>query len=119
MVRLSLLYQVPEPRDYVPLINCLMSSSDPPSAAAACIASLGTQSVTAKEVADCAGSELGSSLLHNVGLKTKNLQPPLTFVPWLLYNDVTWPGLLATMWHCVMFHVSCFRSTPTSPWSRE
>ena len=101
MVRLSLLYQVPEPRDYVPLINCLMSSSDPPSAAAACIASLGLQSVTAQEVAACAGSELGSSLLHEVGLKTKSLQPPLTSVPWLLYNDVTWPGLGSPFGHNV------------------
>ena len=84
-----MIYQVPEPRDYVPLINCLMSSSDPPSAAPTCIASLGTQSVTAKEVEACAGSEDGSSLLHDVGVKTKNLKPPLTFVPWLLYNDVT------------------------------
>ena len=66
-----------------------MSSPDPPTATAACIARLGTQSVTAQEVEDCAGSDVGSSLLHDVGVKTKNLKPPLTSVPWLLYNDVT------------------------------
>ena len=66
---------------------------------------------------DHSGSEVGSSLLHDVGVKTKNLQPPLTFVPWLLYNDVTWPSM-AWWQQCVLRHVSCFRSTPMSPWSK-
>ena len=65
-----------------------MDSEFPPDAAEECIADLGTQSVTAKEVEDCASSAEGSAALHDVGVKTKNLQPPLTSVPWLLYNNV-------------------------------
>ena len=48
--------------------------------------------------------QVGSSLLHDVGVKTKALQPPLTFVPWLLYNDVTRPHNMSLS--CVMCHVS-------------
>ena len=65
-----------------------MDSEFPPDAAGECIASLGTQSVTVKEVEDCARSDTGSSLLHDNGVRTKDLDPPLTFVPWLIYNDV-------------------------------
>ena len=81
-------WQVSDPAEYVPLITCLMGSESPPDAAGECIASLGTESVTVKEVEDCANSEVGSNLLHDVGLKTKALDPPLTFVPWQIFNDV-------------------------------
>merc|ERR1712241_539203 len=87
-VQACILDKVSDPEEYVPLITCLMDSEFPPDAAGECIASLGTQSVTVKEVEDCAHSDTGSSLLHDNGVRTKDLDPPLTFVPWLIYNDV-------------------------------
>ena len=81
-------FQVKDPQEYVPLITCLMDSEFPPDAAGECIADLGTQSVTAKEVEDCAYTDEGSALLYINGLRTKNLEPALTFVPWQLFNDV-------------------------------
>ena len=80
--------QVKDPLEYVPLITCLMDSVFPPDAAGECIADLGTESITVKEVEDCVESDVGSALLYINGLRTKNLEPTLTFVPWLLYNDV-------------------------------
>ena len=88
-VQACILDKVSDPAEYVPLITCLMDSEFPPDAAGECIASLGTTSVTVKEVEDCAHSDAGSSLLHDNGVRTKDLDPPLNFVPWLLYNDVT------------------------------
>ena len=32
--------------------------------------------------------DVGSNLLHEYGLQTKDLDPKLYFVPWLLFNDV-------------------------------
>merc|ERR1712066_188391 len=87
-VQACILDKVSDPKEYVPLINCLMDAPVPPDAAGECIASLGTESVTIKEVEDCANSDSGASLLHDIGVKTKDLDPPLTFVPWLVYNDV-------------------------------
>ena len=81
--------QVKDPQEYVPLITCLMDSDFPPDAAGECIADLGTESITVVEVEDCVYSDMGSSLLYINGLRTKNLEPTLTFVPWQLYNDVT------------------------------
>ena len=80
--------QVKDPQEYVPLITCLMDSEFPPDAAGECIADLGTESITVKEVEDCTNSDAGSALLYINGLRTKSLEPTLTFVPWLLYNDV-------------------------------
>ena len=80
--------EVEDPQEFVPLITCLMDSEFPPDAAGECIADLGTESITVLEVEDCVASDMGSSLLYLNGLRTKSLDPALTFVPWLLYNDV-------------------------------
>ena len=87
-IDLTCIRQVKDPQEYVPLITCLMDSQFPPDAAGECIADLGTDSITVKEVEDCVESDAGSALLYINGLRTKNLEPSLTFVPWLLYNDV-------------------------------
>ena len=81
-----------DPQEYVPLITCLMDSQFPPDAAGECIADLGTESVTAVEVEECMMSDMGSSLLYANGLRTKSLDPTLTFVPWQLFNDVIKPS---------------------------
>ena len=53
-----------DPQEYVPLITCLMDSEFPPDAAGECIADLGTESITVKEVEDCVYSDVGSDLLY-------------------------------------------------------
>merc|ERR1712154_120786 len=91
-VQACILDKVKDPQEYVPLITCLMDSQFPPDAAGECIADLGTDSITVKEVEDCVESDAGSALLYINGLRTKSLEPSLTFVPWLLYNDVYTDG---------------------------
>ena len=80
--------QVPEPAEYVPLINCLMDSRGAANAAADCLADLDISTTTAEEVNECANSDEGSNLLHEYGIETKNLDPKLYFVPWIIFNDV-------------------------------
>ena len=42
-----------------------------------------------KELVDtCAKSVPGQKILHDIGLETQSLQPPLTFVPWIIINGV-------------------------------
>merc|ERR1719242_1755137 len=80
-VQACILDKVSDPAEYVPLITCLMGSESPPDAAGECIASLGTESVTVKEVEDCANSEVGSNLLHDVGSGESQAQG---------LNNLTW-----------------------------
>ena len=53
-----------------------------------CFADLEITTTTAEKVLECAESDEGSDLLHELGIETKNLDPELYFVPWLLFNDV-------------------------------
>ena len=42
-----------------------------------------------KELVDtCAKSVPGQNILHEIGIETQSLQPPLTFVPWIIINGV-------------------------------
>ena len=77
--------QVTEPEEYVPLISCLMT---PPANVDECFSDLGITTTSPDSVNKCASSEEGSKLLHDYGVETKGLSPPLTFVPWVTYNDV-------------------------------
>ena len=40
------------------------------------------------DIDQCANSEEGQNMLHDFGVKTKALDPPLNWVPWILVNDV-------------------------------
>lgn len=80
--------QVSDPKEYVPLINCIMASSHPPSAASKCVTDLGIQATSGARIESCAASEHGENLLHDVGVKTDLLDPKLNYVPWLTFNDV-------------------------------
>ena len=77
------------PDEYVPLIDCIMRNENPPTAAGACLKSLNIHTTTAEKVEACAGSDEGSQLLHDIGVETKNLDPKLNFVPWVLFNNVS------------------------------
>ena len=80
--------QVTKDEEFVPLISCMMASDDPPTAADACLAEIEITSTTPDNIATCAQSDEGSNLLHEIGVETKNLDPSLYFVPWILFNDV-------------------------------
>ena len=58
------------PKQFVPLIDCLMGARSPPSAAAACLDRLDISNTTAEEVGECANSDEGSNLLHELGVET-------------------------------------------------
>jgi len=88
-VQACILDKVRDPAEYLPLISCLMRKwKSPHYPTSECIGLVGTKSVTVKEVEDCANSDEGSNLLHDFGLKTQALDPPLTFVPWQIFNNV-------------------------------
>ena len=79
--------QVPDPAEHVPLIGCIMStgvigSEDP------CLEELEITTTSPEAITQCAQSDEGSSLLHDLGVETHGLNPPLYFVPWVLFNDV-------------------------------
>ena len=73
--------QVPESSEHIPLINCIMGAEFPPTSADLCLETTGVTTT-------CAESEDGADLLHDLGVETHSLEPPLTGVPWLLFNGV-------------------------------
>ena len=81
--------QVPDPSEYVPLINCVMGSDFPPDSADVCLEMLDITTTSPDLVRACVDSDEGSNLLHDIGVETKNLDPSLTGVPWILFNDVS------------------------------
>ena len=93
----NLKMQVPEPEEYVPLINCIMPARSTPDAVYDCLADLDISTTTSEDVTECANSDEGSNLLHTNGVETKNLDPELNFVPWVLFNDVNRLYSLSTL----------------------
>merc|ERR1712226_1686377 len=73
--------QVPDPEEYLPAINCLME----PEARPDCTQYL--VSTSTARLSQCVGGEEGSLLLHSLAQDTLSLNPALTFVPWILFND--------------------------------
>ena len=65
-----------------------MSSDRPPFSADFCLETLQISSTSVERVEECAGSNEGSDLLHQYGVETHNLDPQLTGVPWLLFDNV-------------------------------
>ena len=60
----------------------VIGSEDP------CLEELGITTTSPEAISGCADSDEGSSLLHDLGVATHGLNPPLTFVPWVIFNDV-------------------------------
>lgn len=71
---------------YFPFIKCIESST----ALLPYIAPLCAmfQGLDYYQIQSCAGSRLGNSLEHQMGLKTEALNPPLDVVPWVTLNGV-------------------------------
>ena len=66
-----------------------MGSKSPPTAAGPCLNSLGIKTTSLGRVEACSKTDVGSNLLHNIGVETKDLDPTLNFVPWVLFNNVS------------------------------
>merc|ERR1712123_514841 len=94
-VQACALNSVSNAEEIVPLINCLMLSTislGPEAALVNCVLGLNVINPpritpTPEELLECSKGDEGSSLLHDLGVETHALQPPLTFVPWILFND--------------------------------
>ncbi|GAB6022282.1 hypothetical protein CHUAL_006408 [Chamberlinius hualienensis] len=69
----------------VNFIGCSMSAQNPVTACQGCAMQYGLEWDL---LYDCANAAQGSDLLHDNGLLTQSLQPPLTYVPWIVINDV-------------------------------
>ncbi|CAG7724241.1 unnamed protein product, partial [Allacma fusca] len=65
-------------------VNCSMSSRNPPEAGPACAQTL---RLDFAPIETCIEND-GSALLAANGNRTHSLNPPLYFVPWILYNGV-------------------------------
>lgn len=87
-VQACVLSQVSDPLELVPLINCIMGADFPPDSADICLEMLDITTTSPERVKECVDSTEGSNLLHEIGVETKNLDPSLTGVPWILFNDV-------------------------------
>ena len=79
--------QVPDATEHIPLINCIMGAEFPPTSADLCLETTGVTTTSPEAVLACAESEAGADLLQD-GVETYSLEPPLTGVPWLLFNGV-------------------------------
>ena len=62
---------------------------DPVETADVCLKQLDITTTSPDRLNACVESDEGSNLLHDIGVKTKNLDPPVLGVPWILVNDVS------------------------------
>ena len=77
--------------------------ADPFAEAVECMEELGVSATTPEAVVQCAQSDQGARLLHQLGLETKSLDPPLYAVPWFLFNNVSiYQTYLSSKGYCVI-----------------
>ncbi|XP_018014676.2 gamma-interferon-inducible lysosomal thiol reductase [Hyalella azteca] len=76
-------------KDYVDFNICVMSSDDPPNSGEACSAEVGIE--VWPSISACWTSVEGEQLLHEVGVKTRALDPVLDYVPWMVSDGVSRP----------------------------
>ncbi|XP_063992782.1 GILT-like protein 1 [Diachasmimorpha longicaudata] len=67
----------------VKFVDCALGSKNPAAAARQCAANLGLNSID-----NCCTSSYGDDLLAHCGYITECLEPPLSFVPTIVINDV-------------------------------
>merc|ERR1719237_1978411 len=67
------------------LVPYKLSHSKPDWGLASCADSL-ELAIQTEQILACANGEEGSNLLVELGIETKNLDPPLLWVPWTLFD---------------------------------
>jgi len=86
MMHACLTNMVSEEEGLTPLIICVITyGSTDILAVDTCLSSSTTSDVTSLQVEECMMNE-GATLLHDIGVETKDLDPPLYGVPWTLFN---------------------------------
>jgi len=65
-----------------------MSDDHPDTATLNCMNKNGIQKPTKDEVDKCANSVSGQQYLHDIGVETKGLYPPVDFIPRITFNGV-------------------------------
>ncbi|XP_064095764.1 gamma-interferon-inducible lysosomal thiol reductase-like [Macrobrachium nipponense] len=70
---------------FLAFTNCVMETFLATKAEETCAEALG---IDPTQIHNCWNSIEGQELLHSVGEVQRTLNPPLTYVPWILINDV-------------------------------
>ncbi|KAK2179842.1 hypothetical protein NP493_469g00002 [Ridgeia piscesae] len=73
---------------YFPFIHCMESSEDAPSKSAVQASCAKKFGINYKDIDACAQGTRGNRLEHQMALKTKRLNPPHTYVPWVTLHGV-------------------------------
>jgi len=69
--------------NYFPIINCIENSEDPIQEAKSCVKK---GNLSWKKVEHCTNGSLGNRLTHEAAVKTSQLNPSHTYVPWIVVN---------------------------------
>lgn len=69
------------------IINCMESAANVVKAAKSCV-DVYSPELDWDSVMSCANGDMGNKLMHQNALKTKALQPPHEYVPWITINGV-------------------------------
>ena len=72
----------------VEVISCIMSDRSPHTATEKCIGTLSIDGVIFEDIEECHSSAVGENLLHDFGVKTDDLNPSCTFIPWITIDNV-------------------------------
>ncbi|KHN73460.1 GILT-like protein C02D5.2, partial [Toxocara canis] len=78
--------QLRYPTRYMPLINCIQGRANLLDARKQCLD--GRHITSVSRLLDCASGPEGRRLLARAGQLTMQLQPPLTFVPWITLDGI-------------------------------
>jgi len=87
MDQTCLIHLIDEQEQLVPLLHCIEAAPYPPNYPEKCINQTGLQPSLIQSMSDCV-TTIGPDLYHQIGVETKALDPPLTFVPWITFNGV-------------------------------
>ena len=95
---------------WYPLIYC-MESGDPSKNGASCAKKLG---IDWTPIANCYNSSQGNELEHEMAVATNSLNPPHTYVPWIVIDGVHTESL-QTACQDDLLRVVCSKYTGTKP----
>ena len=65
-----------------------MADRSPHTATEKCIGTLNIDGVIFEDIEECHSSAVGENLLHDFGVKTDDLNPSCTFIPWITIDNV-------------------------------
>ncbi|XP_053558915.1 gamma-interferon-inducible lysosomal thiol reductase [Bombina bombina] len=84
LMEACLMYYLKDIGSYFPVIFCMESSSNVTKALEPCLSVYSDLPV--QKVLECVNGDLGNNLMHQNALRTEGLNPPHSFVPWIVIN---------------------------------